>query len=55
MSGMYIEIFLRFFFNTENVQNVYRDRFKVFFNAENVRNLYRNFLIQKMSEICTNP
>jgi hypothetical protein len=34
MSGMYIEIFLRFFFNTENVQNVYRDRFKVFFNAE---------------------
>jgi hypothetical protein len=38
MSGMYIEIFLRFFFNTENVQNVYRDHFKV-------------FLMQKMSGI----
>ena len=38
--------FLKNFFNTENVQNIF---FKIFFNTENVRK-FQKFLIQKMSE-----
>ena len=37
-------IFLRFFFNTENVQKFLKN----FFNTENVRK-FQKFLIQKMS------